>query len=167
MTDPHKNYRGDWQTSPEWAEWIRRTLGAIDLDPASSKDANKTIKASKYYSSGGYERPWPGRVYCNPEGSNSVRSVKPWWEHGINELRSGRCTGLVWCFFNAMASYTLKPMPWELDGYMIIPPRRVPFWRDGKPFSSPRNHALWWSSVRPCAPPPNKALIVHTGRAYI
>jgi len=43
-------------------------MGAIDLDPASSEIANRTVKATRYYtkSDDGLAKKWRGRVWLNP-----------------------------------------------------------------------------------------------------
>ena len=43
-------------------------MGSIDCDPASSAEANKTIKASVYYTKeqDGLHKPWTGNVWLNP-----------------------------------------------------------------------------------------------------
>ena len=41
-------------------------LGDFDLDPASCEEANKTVKAKKYYSENGLSKPWRGRIWLNP-----------------------------------------------------------------------------------------------------
>jgi hypothetical protein len=59
--------------TPEFlAEKIRLTLGGIDLDPASSRLANKVIRARRIYTkhSNGLDKPWFGRVYLNPPGGD-------------------------------------------------------------------------------------------------
>src|SRR5205809_33616 len=45
-------------------------LGAIDLDPASHAEANRIVRARRFYSEkqNGLRRPWRGRVFINPPG---------------------------------------------------------------------------------------------------
>lgn len=38
-----------WYTPSKYIESVRKTLGTIDLDPFSSKEANKNISASTFY----------------------------------------------------------------------------------------------------------------------
>ena len=47
---------------------VRKVLKQIDLDPASSRQANKIVKASSYFTreTNGLERRWTGRVFLNP-----------------------------------------------------------------------------------------------------
>lgn len=51
-----------------YIEAARLVLGQIDLDPASCIEANKIIKASKFYTEkdNGLKRKWSGTVWLNP-----------------------------------------------------------------------------------------------------
>ena len=43
-------------------------MGSIDLDPASSKEAQKIVRAAKYYDSkaDGLTKKWKGNIWLNP-----------------------------------------------------------------------------------------------------
>jgi phage N-6-adenine-methyltransferase len=58
----------EWYTPDEYIEAARAVLGSIDLDPASSKHAQKTIKAERFFSkeNDGLSQEWKGRVWLNP-----------------------------------------------------------------------------------------------------
>ena len=58
----------EWFTPPEIVEAARRVLGEIDLDPASTREANIVIKAKVFYTrhDDGLTKPWKGRVWMNP-----------------------------------------------------------------------------------------------------
>jgi len=55
-------------TPARYIEAARAVLGEIDLDPASNDIAQKTVKASKYFTvkTDGLKRQWKGRVWLNP-----------------------------------------------------------------------------------------------------
>ena len=165
MSDPHENYTSDWHTPPEWARWAADTMGAIDLDPcAAPAEAHASIAWSNIRAAeqDGLAATWHGRVYVNPPGSNSVRSIRPWWGKAMMHLAAGEIEALVWCFFNWEAAITVRPSPFELDGWLVMPRARVKFIRNGEVGGSPRNRTVFWSSVRP-ANPPVDSLILRTG----
>ncbi len=171
--NPHENYSPDWLTPPPWWDWVESTLDGINLDPCS--DRKYPGQASHRYHGGrrgadGLKQTWNGTVYCNPPGSNSVRSVKPWWAHAMAELDAGRTTDLVWCFFNCETVFVLDPCPLELPGWIIMPSRRISFYRDGAlPIdpktgrkTAPRNRTWFYTTRRP-ATPPIMSWIIETG----
>jgi ParB family chromosome partitioning protein len=58
----------EWSTPPEYIVAARTVLGDIDLDPASSKIAQQTVRARSFYTAAqdGLSKPWRGRVWLNP-----------------------------------------------------------------------------------------------------
>lgn len=58
----------EWFTPQEYIEAARAVMGSIDLDPASCKEANKTIKAKRFYTKqdSGLDHEWVGCVWLNP-----------------------------------------------------------------------------------------------------
>lgn len=58
----------EWYTPAEFIVAATRVMGGIDLDPASSKIANKTVKATAFFTEqqNGLDKIWTGRVWMNP-----------------------------------------------------------------------------------------------------
>lgn len=58
----------EWYSPTKYVDAAREVMGAIDLDPASCEMANRTVKATRYYTQvdNGLIQPWYGRVWCNP-----------------------------------------------------------------------------------------------------
>lgn len=68
----------EWYTPPEILEAARRALGDFDLDPASSAIANRTVRASRFFTAedDALSQPWPtGRIWMNPPYSRDLLSA--------------------------------------------------------------------------------------------
>jgi len=69
--------------TPAWIIAIaHETMGGIDLDPCSCAEANKTVRATRYYTEqdDGLDFPWEGRVWMNPP---YVRNVVRWFSEKL------------------------------------------------------------------------------------
>lgn len=64
----HNSGENEWYTPSVFIESARATMGGIDTDPASSAQANITVKAEEYFDSkaDGLTKKWHGRVFMNP-----------------------------------------------------------------------------------------------------
>jgi hypothetical protein len=60
----------------------RRTLGGIDLDPASCAAANERVKARLFYSAedDGFKWTWKGRIWMNHPFGRRINRNHPKWE---------------------------------------------------------------------------------------
>ena len=58
----------EWYTPSKFIESARKVMGSIDTDPASCEVANKTVKATTFYSieDDGLSKTWTGNVWMNP-----------------------------------------------------------------------------------------------------
>jgi phage N-6-adenine-methyltransferase len=75
----------EWYTPAAYIEKARRVLGGIHLDPASCSFAQKTVKATHFFTEAenGLAQPWRGSVWLNPP------YAQPAIEQFINKLVLG------------------------------------------------------------------------------
>lgn len=64
----------EWYTPPKFIEAARIAMASIDIDPASSDAAQKTVMARKYYTAetNGLNQTWTGNVWLNPPYSQPL-----------------------------------------------------------------------------------------------
>lgn len=64
----HNSGENEWYTPPQFIEAARGAMGSITLDPASSRLANKTVQAERFFSAAddGLTKTWSGNVWMNP-----------------------------------------------------------------------------------------------------
>ena len=80
MSDNHKPHvthnsgNNEWYTPAYIIEAARKTMGTIDLDPASSDIANQTVGATTYFTvdNDGLPKEWFGNIWLNPPYSGKL-----------------------------------------------------------------------------------------------
>ena len=83
----------EWYTPKQYIESARKVMGSIDLDPASSKEAQKIVRAAKYYDSkaDGLTKKWKGNIWLNPLRLTRrlCLSIMPRRRNGLQGLQKG------------------------------------------------------------------------------
>ena len=97
----HNSGENEWYTPPIYLEAARKTLGAIDLDPASNQTAQQNVKAKKYFTidDDGLKKKWTGRIWLNPPYSNP--EIKHFCEKLLYEIETGNAKQAIILVNNA------------------------------------------------------------------
>jgi len=87
----------EWYTPPKFIESARKTMGIIDVDPASSKIANKVVNATTYYTkeTNGLDNDWIGNVWMNPPYAQPLINLfsKALEKNLNNKTKQANCIG--------------------------------------------------------------------------
>ncbi len=85
----------EWYTPAEYIEMVREVLGDIDLDPASTAEAQKVVKANDWVSadSNGLLQEWLGRVWLNPPYAQPL--ISEFVSKLIEEYSAGRTDSAI------------------------------------------------------------------------
>ena len=91
LQKPHVSYNSgnnEWYTPKEFIEAATAVMGCIDLDPASSEIANKTVGAKHIYTieDNGLVKPWFGNVWLNPPYASDL--IGKFAEKLVDELKN-------------------------------------------------------------------------------
>ena len=160
VSSTYQNYTVKWFTPPEWLAWVNDTfmengwfpgVQPYDPCPANWVDGDPS----------GLDYPWDDLfpVYCNHPGSRG--STKAWWG---KFLESECITDVIWCAFSIEQLRHMDPSPFDMAGWLVMPKKRISFIsaETGLPGKSPANWSVFWTNVRPAAPPVD-CVIVRTG----
>jgi phage N-6-adenine-methyltransferase len=122
----------EWYTPAEYIETARRVMGGIDLDPASSAEANEVIGAERYYSAedDGLAHRWIGRVWMNPPYSRPL--VDNFCAKLCDEYTDGNVTQAITLTYAATETGWFHGLA-EVAAVLALPRGRIPYWspRDG------------------------------------
>jgi DNA N-6-adenine-methyltransferase (Dam) len=109
-----------WFTPCNIIEPIRSFYGGtIDLDPASSSEANETIKAKHYFNWNldGLKWEWYGNVWCNPPYCDGA--MKEWLLHGARHYWASdtRINQMIFLVNRSDAKWYYEFLDYHVGGY--------------------------------------------------
>ena len=127
----------EWYTPIEYISAARDVMGCIDLDPASSKVAQKTVKAKQFFTiaEDGLLKKWKGRVWLNPPYAKGL--IERFCETLISQLVSGDVTQAICLVNNATETKWFQAASQHASA-MCFPSGRIKFNdKNGTPANSP------------------------------
>jgi hypothetical protein len=171
VADTYSDYSHDWHTPPEWWSWINETnANRTHYDPCP-EDWDPThyqlCDVANWIDAFDCEDDL-GLVYVNHPGGRG--ETQRWWTEGVRYVNEGG--PLIWCAFNVEQLRHMRPSPFALDGWLVMPRERIGYlWggpdtgkrKHGERCKSPANWSVFWTTLKP-APTPVPCTIVRTGR---
>ena len=85
----------EWYTPARYIDMAREVMGSIDTDPASNPTAQRTVRATTYYTAetNGLDKDWYGKVWMNPPYSRDL--IPAFSAKIVSEFKSGRVTEAI------------------------------------------------------------------------
>lgn len=140
QTGPHVSHNSgenEWYTPPEYIEAARYTMGTIDTDPASSIEANQTVKAKTFYTieTDGRSKSWCGNVWMNPPYAQPL--IDQFCKKIVEEFKSGNCNQAIILVNNATETEWFQTLL-SCAGPICFPQGRIKFIdKKGNPSGAP------------------------------
>ena len=136
MNIMHSSRSDKWFTPVHIIAKVQQVLGHVDCDPASERDANLRIGATRYLTADGElpESVWllnEGTVYLNPPGNKigNKSLTGLFWKRMMQERDSGLLThGIFMCFSIEALQSTQKPGQQSIGEFpFCVPSKRIKF----------------------------------------
>lgn len=121
----------EWYTPVEYIAAARLVMGGIDLDPASTKEANEVVGAAKIYTEddNGLAHGWGGRVWMNPPYARPL--IDEFCGKLAEEYAAGNVQQAITLTNNATETGWFHALA-EVGAAIAFPRHRVKFWHPRK-----------------------------------
>jgi len=127
------NNSGDneWYTPEKYIISVRTVMGEINIDPASSSEANKIVNANEYFTieNDGLTKEWNGKIFMNPPYAQPF--IKLFSEKLVSEIEIGNCKEAIVLVNNATDTGWFQNMALKSKSICFIR-GRIKFWAPDK-----------------------------------
>lgn len=133
----------NWFT-PIWLiEAAEKTMGGIDLDPASCDKANQLIKANRFFSKqeDGLSQEWAGRIWLNPP--YSLPLITKFVYRLLQEWKAGEISQACVLTRNATETQWCQQLLRRCDRFCLLN-KRVSFWHPDKPIGTDKSGHIFF-----------------------
>lgn len=131
----------EWYTPAEYIEAARGLMGSIDLDPASSPQAQRVVMAGKYYTrdDDGLAQEWAGNIWMNPPYNMPL--IEQFIDKVIEAYRDGAVTSAVVLTNNSTDTGWFH----KLIEYPVCFTRgRIKFWNGNEILATRQGQAIFY-----------------------
>jgi phage N-6-adenine-methyltransferase len=121
----------EWYTPLEYIEAARQVLGRIDLDPASTAEANEVVRARRFFTEDddGLAQSWRGRIWMNPPYAQPL--IDEFCTKLAEEYETGNVAAAITLTNNATETAWFHVLA-GAGSAVAFPRGRVKFWHPRK-----------------------------------
>ena len=132
----YNNGNNEWYTPAEYIDAARGVFGSIDLDPASSPEANAVVGATIFYTpdDNGLLHDWRGRVWLNPPYASEL--IGKFADKLAHHVAAGDVTEAIVLVNNATETVWFSVLT-NIAAAVCFPRGRVRFWNPNGDLSQP------------------------------
>ena len=126
----------EWYTPAAYIAAAVAVMGGIDLDPASTAEANEVVGAAKFFTEkdNALQQRWQGRVWLNPPYARPL--IDNFCAKLTEEYAGGNVTQAITLTNNATETGWFHALA-EVGAAICFPRHRVKFWHPGKESATP------------------------------